>query len=56
MFNNQYDLYLHANMGWGGMESGWFLVGADWNLSFDVFYGERQYGLGLEMAINARKK
>lgn len=53
---HQYDLYLHANMGWGGMESGWFLVGADWNLSFDVFYGERQYGLGLEMAINARKK
>lgn len=53
---NQYDLYLHANMGWGGAETGWFLVGTDWNLSFDVAFGDRQYGIDLRMATNARSK
>lgn len=53
---HQYDLYLHANMGWGGSDSGWFLVGTDWNLSFDVAFGTREYGVGMEMAINARNK
>lgn len=53
---HQYDLYLHANLGWGGSETGWFLVGTDWNLSFDVYWGERQYGLDMQMALNARSK
>jgi len=53
---HQYDLYLHANLGWGGSDTGWFLVGTDWNLSFDVAWDTRQYGLDMQMAGNARPK
>ncbi|WP_431292702.1 C10 family peptidase [Pedobacter sp. P26] len=53
---HQYDLYLHANLGWGGSDTGWFLVGTDWNLSFDVAWDTRQYGLDMQMATNARNK
>lgn len=34
---NKYDMYLHANMGWGASSgSGWYLVNNDWSIAFDT--------------------
>jgi len=36
---NWYDLYLHANLGWGSGSfhgTGWYLVGNDWTVTFEA--------------------
>ncbi len=49
-----YDLYFHANMGWGGTDDGYYLVGSDVSLTFNTGLGE--YNANLWQMCNARSK
>jgi len=56
---NRYDMYLHCNMGYGTYnQSGWFLVGNDWSISFELYPGtnSRNYNTNLRTMLDARPK
>lgn len=50
----RYNLYFHANMGWGGAQNGYYLVNSDASITFDTVLGS--YNSNLWAANNARRK
>jgi len=62
---NRYDMYLHANMGWGEEDgTGWYLVNNDWSVVFDTGWsapnpndvGRRNFRFNLRSATHAGPK
>ena len=48
-----YDLYFHANMGWGGTDDGWYKVNADTSTDFETALGN--YNLNFWEITEIRK-